>query len=248
MGSADRLRPASLLAACAIALVAAAGCGQTTQDQNQRLGLRAKRTVESRTPVEVRKPSPDVEVVRASVLRGEKESAVAVTLRNTGDQIVNDLPIVVGVRGSEGDEILNSSAETPYFQAHAPVLAPGEQTTWVYVAKDDLGDGDAFARVGEPSDVLAVAPATPEIGVSHKAKDPKKGPPTVTVELDNANDFPQYDLEVYAWAEKGNRTVAAGRGVVEHISSNGAAELKLTLVGDPGNSEIQVQAPATFFE
>jgi hypothetical protein len=248
VGSADLRRALPLAAACALALAVAAGCGQTTQDQNQRLGLRAKRTVESRTPVVVKQANPDVEVVRTAVLRGDKESAVAVTLRNTGAEVVNDLPIVVGVRGSGGEQVLNSTAETPYFQAHAPLLAPGDETTWVYLSKSDPGDGDGFAKVGKPAEVLAVAPGAPELEVSHKDKSPKKGPTTLKVEVSNPHDFPQYDLEVYAWAEKGNRIVAAGRGVLEHISSNASADLTLTLVGDADGSEIQVNAPATFFE
>lgn len=249
MGSADLRKALPIAAVCALALAAAAGCGQTTQDQNERLGLRAKRTVESRTPIVVKQPNPDVEVVRTAVLRGDKESAVAVTLRNTGAEVVNDLPIVVGVRGSAGEQVLNSTAETPYFQAHAPLLAPGDETTWVYTSESDPGDGDGFAEVGKPTEVLAVAPGAPELEVSHKkAGSSKKGPTTLKVEVKNPHDFPQYDLEVYAWAEKGDRIVAAGRGVLEHISSNASAELTLTLVGDADGSEIQVNAPATFFE
>ena len=73
---------------------------------------------------------------------------------------------------------------------------------------------------------------------------PKKGPTTLSVDVENANDFPQYDLEIYAWAEKGGRIVAAGRGVIEHIGSNGSAGVDLELAGNPGDAEIQVDGPS----
>lgn len=238
MGSVDA-RKLGVVAACALSLAGLSACGQTTMDQNVRLGLRNDRTVESRKPIRVGEPHPDVEVVDATVLRGDEESAVAVKLRNTGDEIVNDLPILLTV----GGEAVNSTTKTSYFQGHAPVIAPGGEATWVFTTKQDLPDGEADAVVGEPKEVLIRAASVPEIAVSHSER---RG--TVTVDVENANDFPQYDLDVYAWGEKGGRIVAAGRGSIEHIGSGGEAELTLKLVGDPEGSEIRVAAPATFFE
>jgi hypothetical protein len=235
----------AVLAVLVVGLPVLAGCGVTTQDQNERLGLRAKRTVESRQPVRVDEPNPDVRVVRAVALPQGNGGVVVVTIKNSSDRIQNDLPIEVGV----GGEVLNSTTKTPYFQARTPVIAPGAEATWVFAAQDGLGSGDAFAEVGEaPKKPLVVAEQIPELEVSHEVLPSKKGPTTVRVQVSNSLNIPQYDLEVYVWAQDGGRIVAAGRGVIEHVGTDETDHVDVVLAGDPGRSEIQVSAPPTLYE
>jgi hypothetical protein len=243
VGSVDRRRPLAA-ALCVIAAAGLAGC-KTTQQTSDRLGVRAKRVVESRTPIEVKQPNPDVRVVRTTLLHGKKSAAVVVTLKNTGDKNLNDLPLEI----TEGENALNSNPKVPYFQAHAPVLAAGEEATWVFTTKHDPGAGSVSAKVGRrETPPLTTAETIPDLDLSYKLHEAKKGPATVQVEVANGPDVPQYDLEVYAWAEKGGQVVAAGRGVLEHLGTGSSAELTLTLIGDPAGSKLQVHAPPTLFE
>jgi hypothetical protein len=218
------------------------GCA-TTQDADKRIEVRFDRTLTSRKPLELRGTARDVQVVRTAVVDGKDSSAIVVVLRNNGDKPVNDLPIEVGPRG--GDAI-NAAANVPYFQSHAPAIAPGEESTWVYVSKEPLGTDEAFARVGE----AAQPPLTTADGVSDLTVDDAsaKGASSAEAEVKNDTGVPQYDLDVYAVALRDGRYVAAGRAALTHLGVSQTARVSLPLVGDAKGSEVQIFAPQTLFE
>jgi hypothetical protein len=239
------VNPISALGAASLVVLAvvATGC-QTTQDANRRIDVRFGRTLASREPLEFHGSAPDVKVVSTGVVDGKDSSAVVVVLRNTGDDPVNDLPIEVGIRGSRP---LNTGANVPYFQSHAPAIAPGEVATWVYAAKDRL-HGTAFARVGAPAKpALTTAGSVPTLEVSEPDRGAGKDG-QVQVEVRNDTGIPQYDVDVYAAARRGGHYVAAGRGTVEHLGTGSAAQLTLRLIGDAKGTDVHVYAPPTLFE
>jgi hypothetical protein len=227
----------------AVSLVALAtavsGCA-TTQDANKRASIQADRTLASRKPLVLRGSDPQVQVVRTSVVTGKDGSAVVVVLRNRGDAPVNDLPIEVGQRGKGP---LNARPNVPYFQSHAPAIAPGAETTWVYVTKDKV-TGSAYARVGAPAAGAPEAGDIPELDVSDS--DPRDD--SVVAKVENGTGIPQYGLDVYAVAQKGGRYVAAGRASVTHLGVDQSTDLRLNLIGDAKGSRIQIYAPPTLFE
>jgi hypothetical protein len=221
---------------------AVSGCG-TTQDANKRASIQADRTLASRKPLELRGKDPHVQVVRTSVISGKDGSAIVVVLRNQGDAPVNDLPIEVG---PEGGQPLNARPNVPYFQSHAPAIAPGDEVTWVYTTKEKVGSDRAFARVGAPvSHPITTAGNVSEMKVGDSAGADGS---TVQTEVTNDTGIPQYDLDVYAVALKGGRYVAAGRANLEHLGVDQSAHLSLPLVGDAKGTRIQVFAPQTLFE
>jgi hypothetical protein len=227
----------------AVSLVALAtavsGCA-TTQDANKRASIQADRTLASRKPLVLRGSDPQVQVVRTSVVTGKDGSAVVVVLRNRGDAPVNDLPIEVGQRGKGP---LNARPNVPYFQSHAPAIAPGAETTWVYVTKDKV-TGSAYARVGAPAAGAPEAGDIPELDVSDS--DPRDD--SVVAKVENGTGIPQYGLDVYAVAQKGGRYVAAGRASVTHLGVDQSTDLRLNLIGDAKGSRIQIYAPPTLFK
>jgi hypothetical protein len=230
------------LGAVSLLVLAAAvsGCA-TTQDANKRISVRFDRTLASRKPLELRGTDRDVKVVRTAVVDGKDGSAIVVVLRNTGEEPVNDLPIEVGTQGGQP---LNTAANVPYFQSHAPAIAPGDEVTWVYASKDPIGSSQAFARVGAPS-----SPALTTAGhVSGLEASGKSGGSGVRAEVTNDTGVPQYDLDVYAVARKGGRYVAAGRASLEHLGVSQSAHLTLPLVGDAKGTRIEVFAPQTLFQ
>jgi hypothetical protein len=230
------------LCAASLVLLAAAvsGCA-TTQDANKRIDVRFNRTLASRKPLELRGTDRDVRVVRTSVVNGKDGSAIVVVLRNRGNSPVNDLPIEVGPRGGRA---INAGANVPYFQSHAPAIAPGDEVTWVYASKDPFGSGEAFARVGAPA-----SPAMTTAGhVSELKASGKGGATSVQAVVTNDTGIPQYDLDVYAVARKGGRYVAAGRASLVHLGVDQSAHLTLPLIGDAKGTQIQVFAPQTLFQ
>jgi hypothetical protein len=234
----------STWALCAASLVflaaAVSGCA-TTQDANKRIDVRFNRTLASRKPLELHGTDHAVRVVRTSVINGKDGSAIVVVLRNRGDSPVNDLPIEVGPQGGRA---INTAANVPYFQSHAPAIAPGDEVSWVYVSKDSLGSSHAFARVGAPSS----PPMTTAGHVSELKASGKGDASTVRAEITNDTGIPQYDMDVYAVARKGGRYVAAGRASLEHLGVSKTTHLSLPLVGDAKGTEIQVFAPQTLFQ
>jgi hypothetical protein len=232
--------PTLALGAASLLVLAAAvsGCA-TTQDANKRASINADRTLASREPLVLKGTARDVQVVSTSVINGKDGSAVVVVLR--GAKPVNDLPIEVG---PEGGEPVNTRPNVPYFQSHAPAIAPGEEATWVYVSKEPLHADRAFARVGAPaSPPLATAEHLAELeagGSNHGS--------SVHAEVTNDIGIPQYDLDVYAVARKGGRIVAAGRANLEHLGVSKTARLTLPLVGEAKGAQIQVFAPQTLFQ
>jgi hypothetical protein len=219
---------------------ALSGCA-TTQDANKRASIQADRTLASRNALELKGTDPDVQVVSTTVLNGKDGSAVVAVLRNRGDQPVNDLPIEVG---PEGGDPVNARPNVPYFQSHAPAIAPGDQATWVYVSKDPLGSNRAFVRVGaHPTAPLTTAGQVSELDTGGKVDGSR-----VKAEVTNDTGVPQYDLDVYAVARKGGRLVAAGRADLEHLGVTNSAHLTLPVIGDAKRARVQIFAPQTLFQ
>jgi hypothetical protein len=232
----------------AVALVgiatAVSGCA-TTQDANKRASLQADRTLASRKALVLHGTDPNVQVVRTSVVPGKDGSAIVVVLRNRGDEPVSDLPIEVGQRG--GDP-LNAGRNVPYFQSHAPAIAAGAETTWVYVTKEKIGPAPAYARIGAPPALAPKAGDVPELEVSDAGSHDGNQGSSVVAEVSNGTGIPQYGVDVYAVARRGGRYVAAGRASLMHLGVDQKAELTLNLIGDAKGSRIQIYAPPTLFE
>jgi hypothetical protein len=236
--------PSLALGVAALAVFAAvvSGCA-TTQDANRRAEISAGRILASREPLKLTGKDRHVQVVRTAVIDGKDRSAIVVVLRNRGDEPVNDLPIEVG---PEGGDPLNTRRNVPYFQSHAPAIAPGDEVTWVYVSREPIGSDRAFARVGGPAHPpLTVAGHVSELEVGGKSEADGS---RAAAEVSNDTGIPQYGLEVYAVARKGARYVAAGRASVEHLGVSKSAHLTLPLVGDAKGSQLLLFAPQTLFE
>jgi hypothetical protein len=222
---------------------ALAGC-ETTQKAAARVQVRNERALVAREPVKVGQESADVRVVDATIVRGDGDAAIAVTLQNTSPHTVNDLPIEVGVDG----EVLNDGKELPYFESHVPALAPGAKTTWVYVSKDDLaGAKSAFAKVGAKATDPQLAQASSLPSVTATAPAAATGD-RVQLHVNNSSDFTQYDLVVYAWGVKGGDVVAAGQADGGDLDAGKSEDVAVKLIGSPKGAQLAVAAPPTIFK
>lgn len=247
--SADAARGS--LAAVALLAAALAGCGvTTTQEKDARLTVKADRTIAKPPKASAVAHGGDVEVTGTAILRGKDETAIAVRVRNTSSHPVNDVPLLVGIHSEGGkDEYVNLERGTSYFQSHVASIAPDDDATWIFASKKEIPDGKPFAKVGAPEDPpLTVAESLPSLEVSQRPEAGGKDGGTLQVEVANSSDVPQYELELYAWAEDGKKLLAAGTADVAELEGGAKATVRLPLVGDPGKAPVEVFVPPTIFE
>jgi hypothetical protein len=251
------------LAALSAAL-ALTGCA-TTQQEAARLQLNSARIRDSEVQTRVAAPGTAVRVTKVALIAGRGRTAFVVRVRNLGDRAVSDLPISVGLRFGRGrwiDVNGRSTLEYSYFESHLPLVAGGGTLTWVYTTGRRLpAHAVPFAIVGSrPSPpahdgglppVIRVSPLTArrraDAGTAADGS-AVRGPGRVALALHNTSSIPQYQLPVYAFAERAGRYVAAGTITVPHLGSQDTRILELELVGTPDHARVQVEAPPTIFQ
>ena len=215
----------------------------TTQQTSERLGLEAKRDLASQKPIPTAPADHSVKVIRSQIVRSGKDAALVAVLRNATSAPVNDLPLAAGVEtGGKPDYVNVRSSD--YFQGHAPAIAPGEEATWV-LSGAQLPAGAPAVTAAKPKYALpAKATSLPQLQVT----DARVVGGSAVARLSNPTDIPQYKLEVYAWAQKGGRFVAAGRSDLGFLNSGETVPVQVPLVGDPKDAQIRVEAPPSIFQ
>jgi hypothetical protein len=229
---------------------ALAGCA-TTQQEAARLQLNSARIRASELRTKVTVPGRTVEVTRVARVVADGGTAFVVQVRNSGQKAVSDLPISVGVRVGRKRWLyvnLQSPAELSYFGAHLPLVAAGATLTWVYITDRPLPTrARPFALVGAtPSNTAPHANPLPVIRAS--AVTSAAGVAPLAVSVHNLSSVPQYQLQVYAVAERAGRYVAAGSLTVPHLGSNASSRLKLPIVGPIDHARLQIEAAPTIFQ
>jgi hypothetical protein len=230
--------------ACLAVGGAVAGC-TSSQQTAARLRLNSARLIESRKVVSVDRIDRSVRVLRTSLVHGKNGTAAVVVLRNRGKANVNDLPLEVGVRSGGHPTYLNARRHLPYFQAHAPALAPGGQTTWVFTSPHPVAGSSAFARVGVAKSPPTVAKQLPSLDVT--IAPPKHGSPA-RASVHNDSSIPQYSVAVYAAGKRGGRTVTAGRASIAKLDPGETTTVKLPLIGNPKGASLHAYAAPTVFD
>ena len=235
-------------AATLVSLCVVLGGCNTTQKTAARIKIRSERTLADRKPVKVTRLASGVTALGTSVVRAGKQTAIAVELRNNGTEPVTDLPIVVESKAGGEVAVVNSRQST-WYQVHTPAIAPGEEATWVFSTDEPVpSSGLLTVRVGEATDPPTTPTDDTALEISRVVVEPGKSGSTAVAEIHNPNDFPQYNVPVFAWAKEGRRLVAAGQATVEEVSPGGTETATVKLVGDPGSANVQVLASATIFE
>ncbi len=261
-------RPRGTWPVAGIALLALAlfsGC-DSTQSKNARAELQAKRELAARELPSVRRADPRVRVERVALVRGKGGTgAIVVDLRSRAVKPLTDVPIAVGLRGRDGRaRVLNAKRNLDWFQTHVPAIPPHGAVTWVFKGARGIEPGERpFAKVGVARrPALSTASSLPEIAAtaelaaasSRPAKGGKRAKrpaapqaATATVVVENGSDVPQYDLQVYAVAERGGDYVAAGKARVEHLGTGKSKTVAIQLAGAPrGRGLRAVAIPTTF--
>lgn len=227
-----------------------AGCS-TTQQEATRLQLNSARIRASEVPTRVAVAGHIVQVTRVALIPGRSGTAFVVQIHNPGTRAVSDLPISVGVRAGHKQRFVNaqSPSEFSYYDAHLPVIAAGGTVTWVYATGRRLpAHARPFVNVGAVPSLPVLHPA--RLPTIRASVSPASAHAAVTrlplpIALHNESSIPQYQLQIYAYAQHGNRYVAAGSVTVPHLGSQAHQTTKLTLLGDPTNAHLEIEALPT---
>lgn len=228
------LHPRRALPLICLALIAAfaAGC-DTTTEKSARAKVAADRELQSRKKVTVRKQDARIKIDTVQAVGKGKKAAIVVVVTNTSAGALTDLPINVGVKRGGKTKLLNRGPNIYYFYNHIPAAAPGVQTTWVAPLGRRIPKGKLFAIVGKPVQEQRPGQFVPKLKISSITA--KKG--AVTGSLENNSGNPQYVIELYATASKGDKFVAAGRNRVVRLANGEAQTFEIPLSGRLGKAE-----------
>jgi hypothetical protein len=227
-----------------------AGC-TTTQHEAQRMQLDSARERAAVLATKVTSANPlvsaNVTAGVAGTVAGRLETALIVTVHNAGHRAVTDLPISVGYSLPGKPRVyLNAAAGLYYFEAHLPAVFSGQSRVWVYTANGALPKGaHLFALVGRGPSVPALL-TEPNVRIGLKLAASTGG--KLHIGLENSTSVPQYQLQVYAYAKRAGRYVAAGNETVTDLGAGSRQDLTLTLVGTTRGATVQVEAIPTILQ
>jgi len=231
-----------LVAGACLALVVS-GC-ESTQSRSAALESEGAGLVKQKT-FDVGTENRQIDVVEKVALTDVNGSAVAVVLKNNGTDGLSDAPIQVNVKNAKGKSVFkNDLAGTEFSLLHVPVVKPKSEVFWVHDQILPVGGKPASVdvTVGEakplPADI-------PEIQVSSPTlqRDPVSGL-EVTGTAVNKSDVEQSDLILYAIARKNGKIVAAGRGLIPKLKTDGSpASYHIFFIGNPTGADVSVIAP-----
>jgi hypothetical protein len=232
--------------AAAGAVVTLAGCA-TTQDEAARLQLNSARIRAAEQKTVVRSAGSAVEVSAVSLLSSPGAHTFVVTVHNRQSSAVTDLPISVGV-SSHGhrrvDLNAHSTQELSYFDSHLPRIAAGSSLTWVFTTTTKLPSrARPFALVGaRPSPAASAGASAPTIAARVTGTRHTHGGAVLEVTLRNSSTIPQYQMPIYAVAERGGRDVAAGGLIVPHLGSQKTLSVRVPIRGLLTDARLNVAA------
>lgn len=239
----------ALLTLAALAGVLAVTACETTSEKSARLEAQGKRlAVEGK--IDLRKSNQDLEVTGDYLLTDDYGSAVVLKVRNTSSKGQIDVPIQVDVKDAKGKSVYRNEEEgLEDGLLNLQIIAPNEETWWVndqVLATGKPAKFDYEVGVSEkpyPARIPEIEVSSPKIEV-----DPTSGV-NVTGTVVNKSSIEQDDLLLYAVATKGGRVVAAGRGLVPKLKTDGKKEpYNIFFIGDPKGAQIEVFATPTTFE
>lgn len=227
---------------CGLALTACVSTRQTAAW----IQLNDARIRASEHPVRVTSAARSIEVVGIQALRQGSGTAFVVAIRNLRRTAVSDLAVSVGLRGHDGRvRYLNAAAGLPYYDAHVPGIAAGQTLRWVYMSGRPLAPGEQpVALVGEGS-VAAPAPAGPLPAITTRVLRRSAG--GVSVRVSNSSGVPQYQLQVYGYAQRSDRYLAAAGASIPILSPGASATVRIGLPPG-GGAELRLEAPASMLQ
>jgi hypothetical protein len=234
----------ALGAALLLVALSTAAC-ESTADKSARIAKAGRDAFRDAGTLKIR-PSPDLRVARAAVVRGAGGAvAAAVEIRNAGADGRRDVPVLVDVRDAHGASLYKNDARglQPALQRIASVR--GHRTAWWV--------NDQVTAAGTPRSVTArvgAAPAAarvPSLKLADVHFDDDATGRYLTGTVTNSTNSPLRQVPVFAVALKGRRVVAAGRAFVAKLQPKATkkpARFRIYLVGDPRGARLALTVAA----
>ena len=133
-----------LLSLAAIGLIAAtlSAC-ESTQDKAAKIQkINAAKEKIAATPLVVKRVDPRIKVVGTALLRNKDAGAVVVTVRNTSNTAIADIPIAVNLYSGSKQTATNTTPGNDHWLNHIPLVRPGQTVDWV----EDQFDPEPIAK------------------------------------------------------------------------------------------------------
>jgi hypothetical protein len=232
------------VSACALAALAAlpvAGC-QSTQSKSAELEAEGSTTLFKEKGLEVADVSSAVKVVGTAVQSDQNGAAVVVTVRNSSDRDLKDVPIAIDVLDKEGKSVFkNDLPGLEQALVAIPYIPAGQTLDWV---------NDQVLATGTPASVKVkvgqtqqtVDSSIPDLEVSDPTLrvDPVSGT-EATGQVVNRSGEDQRNLLLYAVARKGGKVVAAGRGIIARLKpTTKPVNYHIFFIGNPSRAQVAV--------
>lgn len=233
------------LLALALAALALAGC-ESTQEESAKLEKAAKQeaahAARNKPPAQrnlsITKASTVVTVVATAVLHSSEGTAAAVTLHNTSNTALRDVPIEIAVKDAHGATLYtNATPGLATALVSVPLLAAHATSTWVDDQVQVSGTpASVSAKVGEGERVTAAIPRIAIVG-AHLSEGTAEG------SVVDHSSVAQHELVVYAVARRAGAIVAAGRALVPQAEAGATERFQAFLIGSSQGAQLEVSAP-----
>jgi hypothetical protein len=236
------------LAALALVALALTAC-ESNQERSAKLeraaetykGEAARRRALAQRALTITRVSKKIEIVSTDIVRGREGDAAIVTLRNTSNTTLSDVPVQINVRNARGTSLYTNDIPGLSPTLASVALIPAHTVlTWI----DDQVQASGLpvsvsAKVGEGTP--SPNAAAPELSVqgAHLAEGETEG------SVVNHSQVSQQELVVNALARRAGKIVAAGRAVLPAASAGAATPFQIFFVGSPTGAQLEVSAPAT---
>ncbi len=236
-------RVAAALALAALAAVLLSAC-ETTQEKSARLEKIALKKAANlplgAKGLKIATPSRQIQVLDAVALRSSEATAVALKLRNRSGTAQSVVPLLIDVTGANGASVYSNSTpglatslvSASYVPAHGTVVWVNDQiqaTAAAKAVKTEVGEGKATHSAAPPV----------KVSESHLEREPG-GIALVAGKVVNPSNVPQRELVVTAIADRGGKTVAAGRSVIPELAAGGTGSFQIFLVGSDSGAKLTV--------
>lgn len=232
-----------MLVALALALT---GC-ETTEQKSAQLERAAKqqRRGAPQAGLSITHQSTKVRLSDAIALHGAEGDAAVLTLHNTSDTTLRDVPVEIVVRDARGAVLYTNDAPGLASALVSLALLPAHTSAlWIDDQIRSTGTPSRVeAKVGEGAPAGGAIPELSVIG-SHLSTE-AAGDSEIEGAILNESRVSQQELIVNAVARRGSAIVAAGRAIVPQAPASARTRFQLFFIGDPRGAHIEVAAPAT---
>lgn len=240
------------LAALVLAALALTGC-ESNQERSAKLEKAARQhdheselhAQAAQKALAITRLSTRVKVIAATVLHDSEGAAAVLTLRNSSNSTLRDMPIQITVKNAAGASTYTNATPGLSPSLVSVSLLPAHGVlTWIDDQVQSSGvPASVSAKVGEASPASGAIPTLTVQG-AHLAQGSASGAGAEGVVV-NHSGVSQQELIVYAVARRAGRIVAAGRAVLAQAPAGASTPFQIFLVGEPHGATLEVSAPAT---